>query len=62
MLQSLAQRFTRGAMSAVLLSVVCSGVASAQVRRYGTPNLVPSTQRDRHRSTRPLRSKCSFRS
>jgi hypothetical protein len=43
MLQSLAQRFTRGAMSVVLLSIVCSGVASAQVRRYGTPNLRSNT-------------------
>ena len=43
MLQSLAQRFTRGAISTVLFSLVCSCAASAQVHRYGTPNLGPST-------------------
>jgi hypothetical protein len=44
MLHSLAQRFTRGAMSAALLSVVCSGVASAQFRHYVAPDRGPSAK------------------
>ena len=44
MLRPLAQCFTRRAMSAVLLSVVCSGVASAQFRHYVAADRVPGAK------------------
>jgi hypothetical protein len=43
MLRSLAQGFTR-VMAAVLLSIVCSSVASAQLRHYVAPNHGPSAK------------------
>jgi hypothetical protein len=47
MLHSLAQWLNRSAMSAVLLSVACFGVASAQLRHYVGPHRGPRVQAQR---------------